>query len=185
MKDFIRERFRQIINEIAGVKYSYGCVMLYFDIPKDKWKKIQDLVNDEDISEVDGVEGRETEPHITLLYGIHEDVDDKAVEAIINEFSAPEISLSKIGIFENEDMDVVKFDIKCKELNKMNKQLKELPHTSKFPTYEAHSTIAFVKAGRGKDYKQTLDKDDELILKPTKIVYSKPDGTKNKYNFKK
>lgn len=185
MKESIKKSLRTLLNEIAGVKYSYGCVMLYFDIPKEQWNKIQDLVKDEDISEVDGVEGRETEPHVTLLYGIHEDVPDKDVEAIINDFIAPEITLSKIGVFENDEMDVVKFDIQSKELTSMNKKLKELPHTSKFPTYEAHATIAFVKGGKGKDYKQTLGEEDKIVLKPNKIVYSKPDGTKNKYNFKK
>lgn len=184
MRESIKKSLRTLLNEIAGVKYSYGCVMLYFDIPTEQWNKIQNIIKDEDISEVSGVDGRETEPHVTLLYGIHDDVEDKDVEAIINTFTAPEITLSKIGLFENEDVDVVKFDIDCKDLNEMNKKLKELPYTSKFPTYEAHSTIAFVKAGKGKPYKQTLGEDDKIILKPNKIVYSKPDGTKKKYDFK-
>lgn len=184
MKEQIRNKVRQRIDEIAGVEYKYGCVMLYFDIPKKQWDDIQDLIKDEDISEVEGVTGRETEPHVTLLYGIHADVSDEDVEAIINEFSAPELTLDKIGIFENDVQDVVKFDIKCKELNEMNKKLKELDHTSSFPNYEAHATIAFVKSGKGKDYKQTLG-DEAITLIPNKIVYSKPDGSKNNYDFKK
>lgn len=180
----IKKTLRQLLNEIAGVKYSYGCVMFYFDIPKEKWDEIQGFVDDEDISEVDGVEGRESEPHVTILYGIHEDVPDEDVEKIINDFSAPEITLSKIGIFENEDFDVVKFDISCKELTTMNKKLQELPHTNKFPDYKPHTTIAFVKVGKGKKYKQTLGEKEQLVLKPNKIVYSKPNGTKNKYDFK-
>ena len=184
MKDFIKNKIRQRIDEIAGVTYDYGCVMLYFDMAKEDWKKVQDLIKDEDISEIEGVDGRESEPHVTILYGIHKDVKDSEVEEIVKEFVAPEITLNKIGTFENEN-DVVKFDISCKELHEMNKKLKELSHTSKFPNYEPHSTIAFVKGGKGKEYKQTLSKEDSIILKPHKIVYSKPDGTKRKYEFKK
>lgn len=185
MKEQIRKKIRQRIDEIAGVKYNFGCVMLFFDIPKKEWDSIQNLIDDKDISNVDDVTGRETEPHVTLLYGIHDDVPDEDVEAIINEFIAPEIMLDKIGVFENEKFDVVKFDIECKALNSMNKKLKELDHTSSFPTYEAHSTIAFVKNGEGKKYVQTLDGKEKIILVPNKIVYSKPDGTKKKYEFKK
>ena len=181
-KGMIRESLRMRLNEIAGVKYKYGCVMIDFNLPKDKMKELQDAIKDEDVSEIDGKSGRETNFHITLLYGLLPSIKDSDVKKIVCEFVAPEITFDKIDIFENGDVDVVKFNIKDKSLNEMNKQLKKLPFKSDFPKYEAHATIAFVKGGKGKDYIRNLDKP--IILTASRIIYSKADGSEKYYNFK-
>lgn len=183
MKDFIVSRIKEKLNEIEGVTYKYGCVMLDFNIEDGEWDKVQSLVKDEDISELKD-EGRETNPHVTVLYGIHGDVPDADVEALIKDLVAPELMLNKISIFEKDDSDVVKFEIKNDSLIAMNKKLKQLPYTSDFDTYEAHATIAFVKHGKGKDYVQTLEGDSVMKLTPSKITYSKANGEKKTYKFK-
>lgn len=164
-------------------KYDYGCVMLGFDIPKDKWNKVQDLIDDNDITTEDGL-GREMDPHVTVLYGIHSDVSDEDVEELIDELTSPDIRFNHLSIFENENFDVVKFTIRNRSLEKMNKMFRELPHTNNYPKYEPHATVAYVKKGSGSKYSQTLKDDLDFKLKPTKIIYSKADGTKKYYDFK-
>ena len=181
--------FKQLISEDKGNSYSYGCVMLYLDLEESKQKEIQELVSEDDLylgTEDDPGYGREDEPHVTLLYGIHDDVPDEDVEAIITKLTQPELTLKEINIFDNADkgFDVVKFDIEDAELTKMNEMLKVLPYTNNYPEYHAHVTIAYVKAGEGKKYVKTLSDDEEITIKPNKIVYSKPDGTKKDYKFK-
>ncbi len=170
-------------DKTKNKKYDYGCVMLGFDIPKNKWDKVQDLIDDSDISTDDGL-GREMDPHVTLLYGIHADVSDEDVEKIIDELVQPELKFNHISIFENPKFDVVKFTIRNKSLEKMNKMFKVLPYTNDFPKYEPHATIAYVKKGEGSKYSQTLKGDLEFKLKPNHIIYSKADGTKKTYKFK-
>jgi len=178
--------YTELITE-GKEKYKYGCVMLYLELSKAKQKEIQALVSEEDLylgpKDEPGY-GRETEPHVTILYGIHDDVPDSDVEKLIDELVAPDIMLNKISIFDNADkgFDVVKFDVENKELNKMNKKFKTLPFTSDYPDYHAHVTIAYVKPGEGKKYIHTLD--DAISVIPKKIVYSKANGEKKSYKFK-
>jgi len=97
------------------------------------------------------------------------------------------LNLKKISIFENDNFDVVKFDIigdSKTKLNKMNAKLVKLPHTTDYPDYHPHTTIAYVKAGTGNDYTKTLSKEDSLVVKPNKVVYSKANGEQKEYIIK-
>jgi len=188
-KEEIRSKVRKQLLEKKGDTHSYGCVMLYFDIKKKAWGEFQDMIADEDIytEESDQSYGREDEPHVTILYGLHADIPDSTIESLIDEMEGPELNLKKISIFENDKFDVVKFDIvgeSEKKLAKMNAKFAELPHTTDYPDYHRHSTITYVKAGTGKKYIQTLSGDDMITVIPTEIRYSKADGTKNKYKLK-
>ena len=100
--------------------------------------------------------------------------------------TAPEVTLSKIGMFDNADkgFDVVKFDVTGQDLHKMNKSFTDLPHTNDFPDYHPHVTISYVKGGTGNDYTKTLSKEDSLVVKPNKVVYSKANGEKKEYTIK-
>ena len=90
--------------------------------------------------------GREKEIHTTVLYGLH-DATPFRVKKIIEETKPFEVELGKISIFDkNDKFDVVKINVHCEKLHEINKKLKELPCTSKYP-YEPHVTIAYVKKG--------------------------------------
>ena len=175
------------MTEEKEATYDYGCVMAYLPVPKEWWDKIQDRIEEDDVMKGEEEDkdryGREYETHITILYGIHADVPDEEVETLIDKLKAPEVTLNKIGIFENDDFDVVKFDVESKDLTAANKLFTELPHTNSYPDYHAHATICYVKKGSGKNYISDLSDDEALTVKADKIVYSKPDGTKKEYKF--
>lgn len=180
---------KRLLNEGSG-GHSYGCVMLFLPIEKKWWDEITKEIKKDDVYSPEGERDygiqAYNEAHVTILYGIHSDVPDKDVEALIEKMSAPEVTLSKIGIFDNKDkgFDVVKFDVSGQDLHDMNKMFKELPFTSDYPDYHPHATIAYVEGGTGKDYTRTLSKEDSLVIKPNKIVYSKANGTKKEYTIK-
>lgn len=182
MKEFLIKALRMLTEKEKdkNKKYSYGCVMAYIEPSAEMWEGVQEIVDEEDVMTDDGL-GRETEPHCTLLYGIHEDVPDEDVEAIINTLTAPEITLDKISTFDNPNFEVLKFDVTNDKLKEYNKKFTELPHTTDFPDYHAHVTICYLKKGTGEKYIGKLPQTK--ILKSTKIVYSKPDGTKKEYPF--
>lgn len=184
----IGDAFKEVINEGAG-GHSYGCVMLFLEAPEDWWKTITDEIEEDDVYEPEGERDYGIQPasesHVTILYGLHSDIPDSDVEELIDEMTAPEVTLKDISIFDNADkgFDVVKFDVKGEDLHKMNAMFAELPHTTDYPDYHPHCTIAYVKAGTGKKYERTLSDGNKITLKPTKVVYSKADGEQKEYNF--
>lgn len=179
---------KQLLNEGAS-GHEYGCVMLFIPITKKWWDNIINDIKDEDVYSPEGERDYGKQPHdeahVTILYGIHKDVSDEDVEALIEKMTAPEVTLSKIGMFDNADkgFDVVKFDVSGQDLHDMNKAFTDLPHTNDYPDYHPHATISYVKAGTGKDYTRTLSKEDSLVVKPNKVVYSKASGEKKEYTI--
>jgi 2'-5' RNA ligase len=164
---------------------SYGCVMVFLDYDKSEWKKIQDIIDDDDLYEPKDETGfgREKEPHVTILYGLHDDIEDKDIADEVDKIKTPGIKLGKVSSFENDKFDVLKFDVVSSDLHELNKEFKEFPHTSTFPKYEPHSTIAYVKKGKAKEYIDKLNKAGKIEVKPDKIVYSKANGEKKNYKI--
>ena len=172
--EFIAEQ-----NISEAKKYSYGCSMLHFDFPQ--MKVIHDEIDKDDVYEGDGT-GLETEPHVTLLYGLHSDEikDDEVLDASSKGIQS--MGLGNPSLFENDKYDVLKFDVEAPFLYDINKELSKLPHTTDFPDYHPHCTIAYLKPGKGAKYTKLL-KGRIYEVFPTKVVYSKPDGTKKEARF--
>jgi len=166
------------IKESKDQTYNYGCSMVYFDFPK--MNEIHSMIEDEDIYTEDGnSHGLETEPHATLLYGLHSDeIEDNDVLHASTKLGIPsELKLHNASCFNNDKYDVLKFDVDDDHLHKINGELTKLPHTTDYPDYHPHSTIAYLKKGSGEKYTNKL-KDAWYTVNPSKIVYSKPDGSK-------
>lgn len=162
--------------------FDYGCALFLLKIKE--WKSIIGKIDEEDVYlvEDDDSYGIETKPHLTLLYGLHEEVTRKDIKSVIDKFKDDEIiiEVKGISIFENKDFDVVKFDVKKTPiLNKMNKELKKFPFTSDYPEYHPHITIFYCKKGLGYKY---INPDYELEFKATKLEYSRVND--KKYYFK-
>ena len=169
-------------------KYDYGCVMTGLELDKESWNTIQGMIDEEDVyfgKEDDKGYGREMEPHVTILYGIHEDVPLEDVENKINSIKSVDILLDAISSFTNEEFDVLKFDIKSNDLSNLNADFKKLPHTSKYPDYHPHATIAYLKKGLADKYIKKMKKVKPLETIPSKLLYSMPNGDKKEYNFSK
>jgi len=170
------------INEKKGDSYDYGCVMLYFEFPS--LKGIQSDITQDDLytEENDRSYGFEDEPHVTLLYGLHKEVTIEDVLEKIKPYRYDDLLLTNISAFENQKYDVLKFNVVYPTrggsyLKQADKALTELPHTTDFPDYHAHSTVAYLKPGKAKKYIEQF-KGTEHIVKPSKIVYSMASGEK-------
>lgn len=168
---------REWINESENKRQSYGCVMLDANMNIDEWTELHtDGIDEDDIyeSETDDDFGIEDNPHTTLIYGIHEDeIDPEVIMSTIKDDLYPlTLEVSKISIFENEDFDVVKYDIPLTDdLVKFRKLFEEsFPNTQSYPDFHPHMTLAYVKPGKGKKYVKTLDEPFEITL--DKGVYS-------------
>lgn len=173
----------KLLTEKKGDSYEYGCVSLRVDFPV--MKKIHAAIDPEDLYEETGdrTYGIEDETHVTLLYGIHDGVPVADVKAIIDEFTFSKIKAYNISVFEKEEYDVLKFDVKSPELNRVNKALTELPHTNDYPDYHPHISIAYLQPGAGKKYIKALKKL-EINIKPTYVEYSDASGRESKIPIK-
>jgi len=97
-------------------------------------------------------DGRETEPHITVKYGLHGSDPKFVQDALAGERPAT-VKFGKVSLFENDEFDVVKIDVDSPDLHQLNKKVAESqPVTDTFPTYQPHATIAYVKKGKGAKY---------------------------------
>jgi len=164
-------------------KHSYGCVMLFFDFPE--VKQIQKVITNQElyIEEDDDSYGLETEPHVTLLYGLHENVPTESVKNILKNKIFGECIIRNLSRFKQDEYDVLKFEVQGDILHQVNKELKELPHTSNFPDYKPHLTVAYLKKGNVDRLIEKF-KDREYKLYPKFAVYSKPDGEQIKIQIK-
>lgn len=177
-------KLKSLLNEDNG-KHEYGCVMIYYSFPE--MSDIHSQIKDEDVfrgSEDDDREyGLETEPHCTLLFGLHEEVTLQQVEDIVSEYTYYTAQLKNASLFENAQYDVLKFEVSADNIHQANKDLKTLPFTTEYPDYNPHLTIGYLKSGTGKKYTKVL-KGKEYDVAPQYIIYSTPSGKKHKINIK-
>ena len=181
----IKNRLRELLIEAEESKGNkFGCVMAYLKYDKSEWKKLQDMIEEDDLSTSDG-DNREDNPHVTILYGLHKEVKDSEIKEKVDNITKLNIKLDKISCFDGDDFDVLKFEIISDEIRGLNKDFGKLPHTNTFDTYQPHCTIAFLKKGLGKKYMDKLNGKIDIEVTPDKIVYSKIDGSEKDYKLKK
>lgn len=158
-------------------KYDYNCLMIYYKILN--WEEIiKSLVDFDDVYDPDGEYGIESDPHLTILYGLHEDVSVDDVKSLCEPLSEYKTVIGKINVFECEGYDVLKFDVQCDTAVITNERLTDVfNYTSDFDKYVPHITIAYLNPGSGKKYmKKLLEKQ---TIYPNEFVYSNVDGTKD------
>lgn len=170
------------LNEAASPKYEYGCLMAFFNPPA--WDKLLAVIDPEDVYEGDGGYGLEHDPHVTVLFGFHDDKVDvnelkRCVKTIMDKRPLG-FTLGQASIFDNPQYDVLKFDINdttgiLTELNGMLSDQYE--NTNSYPDYHPHATIAYIKKGEGQRYADLINAADfKMDVTPDKMVYSKPPG---------
>jgi len=169
------KKYIQFVKE--STSYDYGCVMV--EVPVTNWNEIISVINKDDLYEVEGENyGIQDNPHLTLLYGLKSNITKEQVEQVLQKAIDGDkiiIEIENIGLFENDNFDVVKFNIKkTEQLQKLFDSLSELPNENTFPDYNPHMTIAYVKKGLGKKYTKTYSHK----VSSNDICYSMANGEK-------
>lgn len=151
------------------MKNEYGCLMIQYDIPW--WNKFVSVIDKNDLYDMPGF-GIEFEPHVTILYGFHDDVSFNSIKKYIDKINIPvQITMNVVSSFNNvasdfynnDSYDVLKFDIVSPVLHKLNNFFKKLPNTNTFKEYHPHMTIAYLLPGKALRYETILAQPINLI----------------------
>jgi len=152
----------------------YGCVMMDADIKN--WAEFHTAgIDEKDIylKPYDDSYGLEENPHITIVYGIHEDeVDPQRMADLIEYYMKPvTVIIKEVDVFPGKEYDVVKYNVPLTgKLQGYRDIFMQIPNTQNFPEFKPHMTIAYVKSGTGEKYKSQLREPFEVTF--TKGVYS-------------
>lgn len=169
----------ELIEENSA-KRSYACLMLDCSNVKAKFKELQKDIDKDDLYTEEEGHGMETDPHITVLYGIHEQESKKVKEQL--ELSPVEYTLTGLSLFENDKFDVLKFTVRSPDLKKLNKQCtKTLEYTNSYPEYIPHMTVAYLKPGMGKKYTKLKNPLIGVTQRSSDFTFSTKDSKKSKW----
>jgi 2'-5' RNA ligase len=173
----MRITWDRFLAEKLGDKHDYSCAMVRLPDPIAKkimsWGKRK--VPNEDVYEA---EGREDDPHVTVLYGIH-DANPLSTTRLLRTEPSFKAELGKVSLFTTDPKyDVLKIEIISPKLHMLHKLLKrKLENSWTYPEYRPHVTIAYVK-------KETCDhlegnhdfRDTKFMV--NEVVFSSSNGEK-------
>lgn len=168
-------------------KFDYSSTQI--NLPPDIASKIRNAANKispEDLSHDPDASpgGKEKDPHITVLYGLHTNNPSKISDALSG--SKPvKLELGKLSLFENGNFDVLKVDVDSKDLHDLNSRLSsDLSHTKTHKSYNPHATVAYLKKGKGQKYLDLLNFNNEQITADT-VHFSDKSGNKTPISLKR
>ncbi len=91
------------------MRKDFGCLMVKVNVPN--WGDVMNAIAPEDLVNGENL-GLEKEPHITVVYGIHqESVSLDQIKSVLPPCKNVILFANSITCFENENYDVLKFDI--------------------------------------------------------------------------
>lgn len=161
----------------------YGCLMAMIS-PELSGKFTEwafDHINPDDVVPENGKTGYEDEPHITVIYGIHDNITAEEVLATIKDFGPIHVTLSKISKFKQDELDVLKIDVESQDLQDLNALLADKfkdSYTNKFPEYHPHMTLAYVKKGAAENL--DMDTFNGFEMDINLVTYSYPEAKDKK-----
>ncbi len=119
--------------------------------------------------------GRETEPHITVKFGLHTN-DPEVVRRAVQDCAPIAIQLGAASHFQSDAYDVVKIDVQSESLHALNRHICEnLETTDTYPDYKPHITIAYVRPGLGALYASKLNALQGRVVAFDRLIYSDKD----------
>lgn len=169
---FEKRLFLKYSKEIdTDNNHEHNCLMIELDT-FEYIQRLQEQILQEDIyDDGTGTKGIEDCTHITILYGINNDIQSTDFASGLPSIkSYGKINVTGLTIFECEKYDVLKFDVENPMLNKaFNYMESNVDNCNKYPEYHGHITACYLKKGEGKKY---VDEKLKFFVTPAGYRYS-------------
>lgn len=150
------------------------------------WGRILSKIRKQDLHS----NGKEFEPHVTLFYSKEETkkLTLKELFSFFKDVLPFQLELLGVDIFENEEFDVLFLKVKKSSdlLEVKEDSLEFFEASESFREYTPHMTLAYLKPGKGRDYRDNLNSliQFPIVLKVDTLVYSVSTGeTTYKHSF--
>ena len=122
--------------------------------------------------------GRESDPHVTLLYKICNG-DPKPFVKLLAHEKPIQVVLGKVSLFKTNDaFDVVKIGVESADLHRLNQKMVDLA-SRQYRDFEPHVTVAFVNKGAGAKFVGD-DTFAGAAFTSDELCFSEKDGKKIK-----
>lgn len=97
--------------------------------------------------------GLEDDPHITVKYGLHTNNVADVRRALATYVGPIRFTFGKTNVFQSDGYDVLYVEVVSPDLVALNERLSNtLEHTTTYPVYVPHATVAYLKSGLGVRY---------------------------------
>lgn len=120
----------------------------------------------------------ESEPHITLHYGISKNnfLDIARLTSQMKPFT---VTIGEVGVFERDDFDVIFLHVDSPELQELGESIRTLDDVrpSNFDPYTPHITIAYLAKGTGEKLLAIPHPSTGKTLDVSKVEVADKDGT--------
>lgn len=111
-------------------------------------KKLQRQISDDLLYIEEPGYGRENIPHITIIYGLHNEADYFTIRRMLGNYKNIPVKLTNISKFSEEKYDVIKIDVVSEVCYQIHNQIKDsCDNTQTYPLYNPHVTLAYVLPG--------------------------------------
>jgi hypothetical protein len=163
-------------NPLTNTKYDFAStqVNVYDEYTIDAFTVLQMMLDPEDVIKY------ETQPHVTVRYGLHQHPDtlDK-VRMIVETHSPVSLILGPVSVFHVEKdtgpQEVLKVEVHSRSLEELNTRLGALPNTQNHE-YTPHMTIAYLKPGTAEKYAGIYEELYGVVIEFDSVHFSDPDG---------
>jgi 2'-5' RNA ligase len=127
------------------------------DIPEDLRAELLALHEKIDPDDVDQDDGLETDPHVTVLYGmIDEDLD--AVQDVLKSAGKVPCKITGVDVFEKDDKDVLVLRVESDKLTELHDELLAVTDAHQtFSEYKPHITIGYLNKGAAGRYRDLVE----------------------------
>ena len=129
--------------------------------------------------------GRETEPHVTVKFGLHTRDVAKVVAALEGEPPVT-VRFGQTDVFQANGYAVIIVRVESEDLRRLNARLAaELDHTDTHPEYVPHATVAYVQADKWTDALALRWADFMEGREATfdRVTYSNQEGARSTINL--
>ena len=171
----------EVLEKAASSYSKWGWVAVFVPTTMERaLKRLQREIDTDDLAD-DGVE---KEPHVTIAYGLDDNVDVNRLKLTFALSTPVTFRVEDVSAFtDNPKYDVLKYRVKSGELSYLRRRVREdfgIPGTTY--RYNPHVTIAYVKKGKAGKY---LKKFKQLVNRSyttTNAVYD-PKGFGKRYRI--